>query len=147
MLDEILSREISSENPTEISISDIQKIAQTLAKIRISYDDEVHKSEIKVYEELAESLFEVRISKYLEDNQKGKGFDEFVLNILDKIKEFYIHILSGNLIFSNGKVLCKVNTDTIINHMKLKKGDLVFLDLQKALALWTAEYITPCKIV
>ncbi|BDC19754.1 hypothetical protein [Acidianus sp. HS-5] len=147
MLDELLNKEISTENPTEILISDIQKISQTLAKIRISYDDEVHKNEIKVYEELAESLFEVRLGKYLEDNQKGKGFDEFVFNILDKIKELYISLLSGNLIFNNGKILCKVDTNTVINSMELKKGDLVFLELQKALALWTAEYITPCKIV
>ena len=147
MLDEILNKEISSENPTEIPISDIQKILQTLAKIRISYDDEVHKSEIKVYEELAESLFEVRLGKYIEDNQKGKGFDEFIFNILDKIKELYVSLLSGNLIFNNGKILCKVLKDSIINGMELKKGDLIFLDLQYALALWTVEYITPCKIV
>jgi hypothetical protein len=147
MLDEILNREISSETPVEISLSEIQKISQTLAKIRISYDDEIHKNEIKVYEELAESLFEVRLSKYLEDNYKGKGFDEFVFNILDKIKELYISLLSGNLIFNDGKILCKVMKDTIIESMELKKGDLIFLDLQKALALWTAEYITPCKIV
>ncbi|MFP3217968.1 hypothetical protein [Acidianus sp.] len=147
MLDEILNREISSETPVEISLSEIQKISQTLAKIRISYDDEIHKNEIKVYEELAESLFEVRLSKYLEDNYKGKGFDEFVFNILDKIKELYISLLSGNLIFNDGKILCKVMKDTIIESIELKKGDLIFLDLQKALALWTAEYITPCKIV
>ncbi|MDT7901424.1 MAG: hypothetical protein RRE78_05940 [Acidianus sp.] len=147
MLDEILNREISSETPEEISLSDVQKISQTLAKIRVSYDDEIHKNEIKVYEELAESLFEVRLSKYLEDNYKGKGFDEFVFNILDKIKELYISLLSGNLIFNDGKILCKVMKDTIIESMELKKGDLIFLNLQKALALWTAEYITPCKIV
>jgi hypothetical protein len=147
MLDEILNREISSETPVEISLSDVQKISQTLAKIRVSYDDEIHKNEIKVYEELAESLFEIRLSKYLEDNYKGKGFDEFVFNILDKIKELYISLLSGNLIFNDGKILCKVMKDTIIESMELKKGDLIFLDLQKALALWTAEYITPCKIV
>ncbi|MFP3163552.1 MAG: hypothetical protein RXQ75_06965 [Acidianus hospitalis] len=147
MLDEILNREISSETPVEISLSEIQKISQTLAKIRISYDDEIHKNEIKVYEELAESLFEVRLSKYLEDNYKGKGFDELVFNILDKIKELYISLLSGNLIFNDGKILCKVMKDTIIESIELKKGDLIFLDLQKALALWTAEYITPCKIV
>ncbi|MFP3164803.1 MAG: hypothetical protein RXQ76_02985 [Acidianus sp.] len=147
MLDEILNREISSETPVEISLSDVQKISQTLAKIRVSYDDEIHKNEIKVYEELAESLFEVRLSKYLEDNYKGKGFDEFVFNILDKIKELYISLLSGNLIFNDGKILCKVMKDTIIESIELKKGDLIFLDLQKALALWTAEYITPCKIV
>ena len=147
MLDEILNREISSETPVEISLSEIQKISQILAKIRVSYDDEIHKNEIKVYEELAESLFEVRLSKYLEDNYKGKGFDEFVFNILDKIKELYISLLSGNLIFNDGKILCKVMKDTIIESMELKKGDLIFLDLQKALALWTAEYITPCKIV
>ncbi|PVU76850.1 hypothetical protein DDW13_01815 [Acidianus hospitalis] len=147
MLDEILNREISSETPVEISLSDVQKISQTLAKIRISYDDEIHKNEIKVYEELAESLFEVRLSKYLEDNYKGKGFDEFVFNILDKIKELYISLLSGNLIFNDDKILCKVMKDTIIESIELKKGDLIFLDLQKALALWTAEYITPCKIV
>jgi hypothetical protein len=147
MLDEILNREISSETPVEISLSEIQKISQTLAKIRISYDDEIHKNEIKIYEELAESLFEVRLSKYLEDNYKGKGFDEFVFNILDKIKELYISLLSGNLIFNDGKILCKVMKDTIIESIELKKGDLIFLDLQKALALWTAEYITPCKIV
>jgi hypothetical protein len=147
MLDEILNREISSETPVEISLSDVQKISQTLAKIKISYDDEIHKNEIKVYEELAESLFEVRLSKYLEDNYKGKGFDEFVFNILDKIKELYISLLSGNLIFNDGKILCKVMKDTIIESIELKKGDLIFLDLQKALALWTAEYITPCKIV
>jgi hypothetical protein len=147
MLDEILNREISSETPVEISLSEIQKISQTLAKIRISYDDEIHKNEIKVYEELADSLFEVRLSKYLEDNYKGKGFDEFVFNILDKIKELYISLLSGNLIFNDGKILCKVMKDTIIESIELKKGDLIFLDLQKALALWTAEYITPCKIV
>ncbi|MQL55238.1 hypothetical protein [Acidianus ambivalens] len=147
MLDEILNREISSDTPVEISLSEIQKISQTLAKIRISYDDEIHKNEIKVYEELAGSLFEVRLGKYLEDNYKGKGFDEFVFNILDKIKELYISLLSGNLIFNDGKILCKVMKDTIIESIELKKGDLIFLDLQKALALWTAEYITPCKIV
>ncbi|AWR97667.1 hypothetical protein DFR86_08980 [Acidianus sulfidivorans JP7] len=147
MLDEILNKELSSELQQNIPLAEIEKIILPLAKTRLRYSDELHKEEIKIYEELAESLFEIRVSKYLENGTKGKGFDEFLFVLLDKMKEFFISFSSGNLIISNGRVLCKVTKNIEIGKSQLKPGDLVFLDSLKALSLWTAEYITLCKIV
>ncbi|ARM76405.1 hypothetical protein [Acidianus manzaensis] len=147
MLDEILERELSSEEQQNIPLSEIEKTINSLMKIRFRYSDDLHKKEIKTYEEIADSIFEIRLSKYLENGTKGKGFDEFLFTLLDKMKDFFISLSTGNLIISNGRILCKIVKNIEIEKIQLSKGDLVFLDPLKALSLWTAEYITLCKIV
>lgn len=89
----------------------------------------------------------MRVSKYLENGYKSKTFDEFIFILLDKIKEFFVALFGGNLVLSNGRVLCKVLKNIEIGNMKLNKGDLVFLDPLKAVSLLTAEYITLYKLV
>lgn len=147
MLDEILNKELSTDSLQSISPQEIEKISSALTKIRLRYSDDLHKNEVKIYEEIAESLFELRISKYLENGSKAKGIDEFLFILLDKIKDFFVSLFSGNLITSNGRILCKVVRNVEIGTIKLSKGDLVFLDPIKAISLLTAEYITLCKVV
>lgn len=142
MLDELVQKELESENTLDIKIEEVLKIASTLRKIRTKYNDELHNEEIKMFESLAESLFELRLSKYLE-NRNFTGFDSFMFSIIDRIKRFYVEFITGRYPFYGNKILCKVVLPFEVNGVKLNKGDLIVLSIDKALILTTAGYITP----
>ncbi len=142
MLDEIVDKELKSSDAVDIKLEDIIKIAEVLRRIRSKYNDELHKEEIKIYEQLAESLFELRLSKYLE-NGKISGFDSFLFSFIETIKKFYVEFVTGKYQFYGNKVLCKVLNPFLYQNVRLNKGDLIALSLDKALILTTAGYITP----
>ncbi|MEM1600308.1 MAG: hypothetical protein QXW51_05820, partial [Sulfolobaceae archaeon] len=66
MLDELVKKELSQEEPTEISIDDLVKYDLVLKKSKIFLDEELRKEELRIISELAESLFELRLSKVIE---------------------------------------------------------------------------------
>ncbi|MCY0859255.1 MAG: hypothetical protein OWQ54_02365 [Sulfolobaceae archaeon] len=142
MLDEIVDKELKSSDAVDIKLEDIIKIAEVLRKIRSKYNDELHQEEIKIYEQLAESLFELRLSKYLE-NGKISGFDSFLFSLIETIKRFYVEFVTGKYQFYGNKVLCRVLNPFLYQNVRLNKGDLIALSLDKALILTTAGYITP----
>ncbi|MBW9140437.1 MAG: hypothetical protein K1T65_01770 [Candidatus Aramenus sp.] len=130
MIDELLSKELETDALQEIPISSFSNDLEVLKKLRLRYDDELHKREVKIYEELAESLFEVRLGKYLEDGKGGGSFDSFVFELLEKIKELYISLLTGNLVSNNERVMCKVTKKVTVDGRTLDKGDIAFLPIR-----------------
>jgi len=147
MLDEILSEELKNENLSPISLDNLSKDIEILRKLRLRYNDEIHKKEIKIYEDIAESIFEVRIEKYIENELKSSDFDSFVFDFLSKLKDIYISILTGNTIFNKNRIMCKVLKQININDKVLNPGDIIFLPIKVAISLWIAEYIIPYKLV
>ena len=146
MLDEFVSEELQKDyEVAEIPQDKIERVIQALLRLRKKYDDEIHKEELKVYEELAESLFELRVEKVIE-GVEAKGFDKEALSIISKIKQFYVGYLTGRYYTSKGRVLCKVNKKVIIDDVQLSPGDVVILPLSKVLALITSDYITPIEV-
>jgi len=147
MLDEILSEELKNESLSPISLDNLSKDIEILRKLRLRYNDEIHKKEIKIYEDIAESIFEVRIEKYIENELKSSDFDSFVFDFLSKLKDIYISILTGNTIFNKNRIMCKISKQININDKILNPGDIIFLPIKAAISLWIAEYIIPYKLV
>ncbi|MCI2414835.1 MAG: hypothetical protein MPF33_06265 [Candidatus Aramenus sp.] len=147
MIDEVLSKELETDALQEIPINSFSNDLEVLKKLRLRYTDELHKREVKIYEELAESLFEVRLGKYLEDGKGGGSFDSFVFEFLEKIKELYVSLLTGNLVSNNERVMCKVTKKVTVDGRTLDRGDIAFLPIRLVVPLWIVEYIIPCKLV
>ena len=55
MLDELVKKELSQEEPTEIRIDDVVKYDLVLKKSKIFLDEELRKEELRIISELAES--------------------------------------------------------------------------------------------
>jgi hypothetical protein len=147
LIDEVLSKELETDALQEIPINSFSNDLEVLKKLRLRYTDELHKREVKIYEELAESLFEVRLGKYLEDGKGGGSFDSFVFEFLEKIKELYVSLLTGNLVSNNERVMCKVTKKVTVDGRTLDRGDIAFLPIRLVVPLWIVEYIIPCKLV
>ena len=145
MLDEIVVNETLKEEALEINLKDISTLISQLRRVRRRYDDELHKKEIAVYEELAESLFELRSSKLLE-GMKIKGFDSDFLDIINLMKKIYVNFISGKYFTKEDKILCYVKSSFSINNKTLNPGDLILLPLNQVLALITLDYITPLEV-
>ncbi|BFH74140.1 hypothetical protein SJAV_20840 [Sulfurisphaera javensis] len=145
MLDEIVLNETLKEESTEIQLKDLYQLISQLRKIRRKYSDDLHKKELSVYEELAESLFELRSSKLIE-GINIKGFDSEFLDILNQMKRIYVNFISGKYFTQEDKILCLVKVKFSINDMNLYPGDLILLPLKQVLALITLDYITPIEV-
>ncbi|AOL15585.1 hypothetical protein BFU36_01265 [Sulfolobus sp. A20] len=145
MLDEILRRELSQEDITEISEEEFKKYILLIKKSSILVDRDIREEELKLLSELAESLFEVRLSKVLE-GKVAKGFDADIISVVNLIKQFYIFLFTGQYIVYNDKIYCKVVKNVMIDDYKLEEGDIVFLSIKEALPLIIASYLTPFKI-
>ncbi|EZQ06939.1 MULTISPECIES: hypothetical protein [Acidianus] len=129
-----------------ITLDDIERQSSVLRKLRLKYNDDLHEREIKVYEELAESIFEMRVGKYIESGKDGGSLDSFLFDFLKKIKEFYISMMTGNLILKGHFVLCEIKKPFTLGSRIMHPGDIVMLDLRNVSALLIAEYIIPYKI-
>lgn len=145
MLDEIIVNETLKEEVSEISLKDLSALSTQLRKLRRKYDDELHKKELTVYEELAESLFELRSSKLLE-GLEIKGFDSKFLDIINLMKKIYVNFISGKYFTQEDKILCYVKSRFSINNKILYPGDLILLPLSQVLALITLDYIIPLEV-
>ncbi|QIW24061.1 hypothetical protein EWF20_07830 [Sulfolobus sp. S-194] len=145
MLDEIVLNETLKEEPSEIQLKDLNQLIVQLRKLRRKYNDELHKKEIEIYEELAESLFELRIGKLVE-GKEIKGFDADFLQVLNSMKRIYTNFLSGKYFNLEDKILCYVNVQFSIKNKTLHPGDLILLPLRQVLALITLNYITPLEV-
>ncbi|BCU70236.1 hypothetical protein [Stygiolobus caldivivus] len=146
MLDELVSNELKRDNEVvDIPQDTVEKLVQALLRLRRKYDDELHNEELKVFEELAESLFELRLEKVIEGIEP-KGFDKEVLSVINVMKKVYVGYLTGNYYTHKGNVLCLVNKKAILDDVQLEPGDVVILPLNKVLALITTDYITPIEV-
>ncbi|MFP3170130.1 MAG: hypothetical protein RXQ98_02720 [Sulfolobaceae archaeon] len=146
MLDELVSNELKRDNEiTEISKDTIEKLIQALLRLRRKYSDELHKEELKIYEELAESLLELRLEKVIEGFEP-KGFDKDVLSLVNVMKKVYIDYVTGRYHTYKGKVLCLSNTKFSLGNTVVEQGDVIILPLNKVLALITTNYITPVEV-
>jgi hypothetical protein len=144
MLDEKLRSEISKPQIEDIKLNEIENVIYNLSTLRSKYNDEIHDKEFKVFEEIAESLFDLRVSKVLEGIEP-KGFDSEVLEIINIIKKLYVNLLSGKYAISKGKILCKVKKSLCLDNFKLVEGDIVLIDIAQAFKLITIGYITPIE--
>ncbi|BDB97913.1 hypothetical protein [Saccharolobus caldissimus] len=145
MLDDIVRRELSQDEMTEINIEELVKYNLILKKSEIMMDSEIKKEELRILSDLAESLFELRLSKFLE-GKEAKGFDEYIFDIIKMIKQYYIELFTGKYFINYNKIYCKALKSTIINNYKVDEGDIVLLPMREALPLIIARYLTPYKI-
>ena len=145
MLDEIVVNETLKDEALEINLKDIANLINQLRKLRRRYTDELHKKEITIYEELAESLFELRSGKLIE-GKEIKGFDAEFLDVINLMKKIYVNFISGKYFTKEDKILCYVKSSFSINNKTLKPGDLVLLPLSQVLALITLDYIIPLEV-
>jgi len=144
MLDEKLRLEISKAELQEISLDDIKEFIKSIILIRGRYADELHVKELSIYEELAESLFDIRLSKVIE-GQKLKGFDSIFFNIILRIRNFYVNLLTGKYSSFDGKILCRVEKTFSIDNLTLNPGDIIITNLENALKLTVAGFINPIE--
>ncbi|AAK41311.1 hypothetical protein SULI_10345 [Saccharolobus solfataricus] len=145
MLDELVKKELSEEEITEIKLEEIIKYITLIKKSKTFVSSEIRKEELKFLSELAESLFELRLSKVLE-GKVGKGFDEFIFDIFKILKQFYVDLLTGRYIIYNDKIYCIVQKPLIYNDHRVNEGDVLVLPMREALPLIIASYLTPYKI-
>ena len=145
MLDELVKKELSQEEPTEISIDDVVKYDLVLKKSKIFLDEELRKEELRIISELAESLFEVRLSKVIE-GKSIKGFDESIFEVINIMKQFYIDLFTGKYIINRNKIYCKALKRLQVNNYEIKEGDIVLLPIKDAFPLIIARYLTPYKL-
>lgn len=146
MLDEIVLNETLKEDEiTNLQLKDLTQLISQLRKLRRKYSDELHKKELSVYEELAESLFELRSSKTIQ-GLETKGFDNELFQSLNIMKKVYVNFLTGKYFTIEDKILCTVNEKFSINEKTLYPGDLVLLPLTQVLALITLGYISPLEV-
>ncbi|MCG2909473.1 hypothetical protein DDW09_01430 [Sulfolobus sp. SCGC AB-777_L09] len=150
MSDELISivqNELDKDELTEIRLDKLLKLVDSLRKLRRRYSDEIHDIEIKSFEELIESLFELRIEKVLEGSKLNDSFDKQFLSILNTMRVIYISFLSGKYYIFNDKILCKVVSPFMRKGVLLSPGDIVLLPIHEVLALITSGYITPIEVV
>ncbi|QXJ32794.1 hypothetical protein [Saccharolobus shibatae] len=145
MLDELVRKELSEEEITEIKLEEIIKYMTLIKKSKTFASAEIRKEELKLLSELAESLFELRLSKILE-GKVSKGFDEFIFNIFKSLKQFYVELLIGRYIIYSDKIYCIVQKPLIYNNHKVDEGDVLVLPIREAVPLIIASYLTPYKI-
>ncbi|WP_338601887.1 hypothetical protein V6M85_01035 [Sulfolobus tengchongensis] len=145
MLDELVRKELSEDEIVEISIEELNKYLSLIKKSKAFVDSEIRKEELNLFSELAESLFELRLSKVLE-GKNVEGFDKFIFNIINILKQFYVELFTGRYIIYNDKIYCRVLKPLIYNDQKAEEGDIIFLPMKDALPLIIASYLIPCKI-
>ncbi|WP_054836899.1 hypothetical protein [Metallosphaera hakonensis] len=75
MLDEVLSKELKSDEIQSMNEQDVEKVVSTFKRLRYKYKDKIHDAEIKVYSEIADSLFEMRLIKAIEGKEIKESFD------------------------------------------------------------------------
>ncbi|MEM1626624.1 MAG: hypothetical protein QXV69_04995 [Sulfolobaceae archaeon] len=144
MLDEKVKLELYKPELQDISFDEIKEFIRSITLMRSKYTDELHLKEISIYEELAESLFDLRLSKVIE-GQTIKGFDSIFFEIIIKIRKFYINLLTGKYNIYNEKILCRVEKAITIDNFTLNPGDIIITNIENALKLTMAGFINPIE--
>ncbi|BCU68550.1 hypothetical protein HS7_19870 [Sulfolobales archaeon HS-7] len=143
-LDELLQKEIATKTLVTLNEESFLKTIME-SKNYINALSELHSSVENTLEEFALSLFELRLSKFLE-NATMESFDNIFFNIIRNVESFYIKLISGNMITVQGKVLSKVVSNIMIGKIVLNKDELVVLPIGDAVRLTIAGYIKPCTL-
>ncbi|BCS94338.1 hypothetical protein L3N51_01035 [Metallosphaera sp. J1] len=137
---------MKGEDPQSIPGTDVEQIISTFKRLRYKYRDKIHEAELKIYSEIAESLFEMRLIKVVENREIRDSFDSWQNEVVDKMRSFYVNYLTGAYVNRDGKVLCEVKSGMKMDGIELRQGDYVILSLKKAFSLWLAGYVEPCKV-
>jgi len=142
----VLSKELKEEKPERIAEQQVEDLQLIFKRLSMKYSDKIHDEELKVYSELADSLFEVRLAKVLEGHSLGDSFDSWEEEILSKLREFYVSFVMGHYPVRNGKVLCRVVKELYFSGTVLKPGDLIFMEVKKAVGLLLSGVVEPCSL-
>ncbi|AWS00667.1 hypothetical protein DFR87_09650 [Metallosphaera hakonensis JCM 8857 = DSM 7519] len=124
----------------------MEKVVSTFKRLRYKYKDKIHDAEIKVYSEIADSLFEMRLIKAIEGKEIKESFDSWQNEAMGKMRELYVNYLTGAYVTVNGKIFCEVKSDLSVDGITLTQGDYVMLSVKRAFSLWLAGYVEPCLI-
>jgi len=145
MLDEILRKELDYDDLIQVSVDEVTKEDLKIKKVLNPITDPINKEQLRVMKEMANSIFELRLSKVLE-GKPPTGFDKGIMEAVMRMKRFYVSFLSSELVIKNGKVLCTVKNELIFKGKKLSEGDIVLLDFTDAVLFYITNYITPCSL-
>lgn len=137
---------MKGEDPQSIPGVEVEQIISTFKRLRYKYKDKIHDAELKIYSEIAESLFEMRLIKVVENREIKDSFDSWHNEAVDKMRDLYVNYLTGAYVNRDGKVLCEVRSNLKIDGIELKQGDYVMLGLKRAFSLWLAGYVEPCRV-
>jgi hypothetical protein len=141
-LSEIVEMELTERDPVPMNWEEVEKVITSIKRISDLSGDGIHDKEMELLRGLAESLFELRLAKGLED-KRIEGFDERLSQILNGIKRAYVALISGDVPIKGGKVLCRCKSNLNLKGGKgVKTGDLVVMEFWQALTLMIAGYLS-----
>ncbi|QKQ99429.1 hypothetical protein GWK48_02610 [Metallosphaera tengchongensis] len=140
----MLARELKGEEAEVITEEEAEEAISAFRKVR-GKRDKVHDAELKVYSEIAESLFEVRLMKVVEGKRLDSSFDSWIQEVVTKMREFYVNLLTGGYVTKGNKVLCHVKTEVAHGGISLKPGDYLLTPAKTALYLWLQDLVEPAR--
>ena len=141
----MVEEEISQQDATELKLDKVAEVIEVLKRVRVAGTSEYHRSELKLFEDLAESLFELRLGKFV-DGKTIKGFDKELYEVLNRVRDVFVSVLTGGLAGNIEKGLYVVKLPVFLNGHLLKPGDLIVSGLDNVLNAVIAGYIDIAKI-
>ena len=140
-----MEEEISQQDATELKPDKVAEVIEVLKRLRVAGTSEYHRSELRLFEDLAESLFELRLGKFV-DGKTIKGFDKELYEVLNRVKDIFVNVLTGGLAGTTEKGLYVIRSPVFFNGYLLKPGDLIVSGLDNVLNAVIAGYIDIAKI-
>ncbi|MGC9106088.1 MAG: hypothetical protein ACP5HQ_06680 [Thermoprotei archaeon] len=140
LLADLLEEELTEKEPTNLELKDLQDVIKALRKARAMYSDEIHKAEVRLYEELASNLFHARLGKYLE-GMNPKGFDSELYKVVSRLENLFKAVVTGAYAGSDKWKLFVVREPFILGKYSLEPGDLIVSDLNNVLNAVVGGYL------
>lgn len=140
-----VERELKSEESYPITEDDLVKCGNEIASASKFTSDFLKSEESKLIADLSVSLFEIRLSKWLE-GKRIEGFDSSIFKVFEEVKRFYVDLVQGKIRVKDNKVQVKLLRDLHLGEVKSKEGQTLYLPIESALRLMIAGYLTPLTI-
>jgi hypothetical protein len=140
LLADLLEDELTEKEPIDLELKDLQDVIRALRKARAMYSDEIHRAEVRLYEELASNLFHARLGKYLE-GANPKGFDSELYKVVSRVEEIFKAIVTGAYAGSEKWKLFVAKEPVVLGKYTLEPGDFVVSDLNNVLNAVVGGYL------
>ncbi|WP_126449873.1 hypothetical protein [Sulfodiicoccus acidiphilus] len=140
MLSDVLEKELKGLRP-ELSEEVLEGLLRDLSPSE-DLPSEVRRAQEEIVIELALSLFDLRLGRTIEGDEVV-GLDSQIFGIVRKLRELYAKLLSGQLLYSKGRILCRLEKNLVMDGKDLSKGDLLLVEVGIAFPLVSAGYLTP----
>ncbi len=140
LLADLLEDELTEKEPVNLELKDLKDIIKALRKARAMYSDEIHKAEVRLYEELASNLFHARLGKYLEGTNP-KGFDSELYKVVSRVEDMFKAIVTGAYAGCERSELFVVREPVVLGKYTLEPGDFVISDLNNVLNAVVGGYL------